>query len=125
LPRGNQEELAAVVKAKRLDVKKTEQLVKLYRQAPTPEAKRFVVTHPLQALKQSMLLLPDQNKKLAPAIRQLLAGFGLVCRVSMKLQEIISHGLSMVDPATQMVLNDECEKAWAALTHVKENIGKT
>ena len=50
LPRGNQVELAAVVGQAKLGVKQTEALVKLWRQAPSQEARRYVTTHPKEAL---------------------------------------------------------------------------
>lgn len=50
LPRGNQVELAAVARQARLGVRQTEKLVGLWRQAPSEQAQRFVLTHPHEAL---------------------------------------------------------------------------
>ena len=53
LPRGNQVELAAVVRKAGLGIGQTEKLVQLWRQAPSDEAQQFVVTHPTEALSAS------------------------------------------------------------------------
>jgi ParB-like chromosome segregation protein Spo0J len=50
LPRGNQVELAAVARNAALGVRQTEKLVQLWRQAPSEEARQFVLTHPSEAL---------------------------------------------------------------------------
>ncbi len=50
LPRGNQVELAAVVRKAGLTVRQTERLVQLWRQAPSEEVRQFVLTHPQEAL---------------------------------------------------------------------------
>lgn len=50
LPRGNQVELAAVARKASLGVSQTETLVRLWRQAPTEQARQFVVTHPQEAI---------------------------------------------------------------------------
>lgn len=50
LPRGNQVELATVVRQAGLGVGQTEALVSLWRCAPSEAARQFVVTHPAQAL---------------------------------------------------------------------------
>ena len=50
LPRGNQVELAAEAREARLGVRQTEQLVQLWRQAPSAEARQYVMTHPTEAL---------------------------------------------------------------------------
>lgn len=53
LPRGNQVELAAVVRKAGLGIGQTEKLVQLWRQAPSDEAQQFVLTHPTEALSAS------------------------------------------------------------------------
>jgi len=50
LPRGNQVELAAVVRSNGLGPRLTERLVALWRRAPTDEARQFVLTQPQKAL---------------------------------------------------------------------------
>ena len=50
LPRGNQVEMAAVVRQAGLGVRQTETLVSLWRQAPSEAVRQFVVTHPKEAL---------------------------------------------------------------------------
>jgi ParB-like chromosome segregation protein Spo0J len=50
LPRGNQVELAAVARKARLGVRQTEELVQLWRRAPSEEARQFVLTHPEEVL---------------------------------------------------------------------------
>jgi len=53
LPRGNQVELAAVVRAHGLGVRDTEELVSLCRHAPDDETRRWVLEHPRAALAAS------------------------------------------------------------------------
>lgn len=50
LPRGNQVELAAVARKADLGVRQTEELVQLWRRAPSEEVRQFVLTHPQEAL---------------------------------------------------------------------------
>jgi ParB-like chromosome segregation protein Spo0J len=50
LPRGNQVELAAVVRKAGLGVRQTEKLIQLWQKAPSAEAQKFVLTHPKEAL---------------------------------------------------------------------------
>lgn len=50
LPRGNQVELAAVVRQAGLGVGRTETLVSLWRRASSEAARQFVLTHPQEAL---------------------------------------------------------------------------
>jgi len=53
LPRGNQVELAAVVRRAELGARQTETLVGLWRRAPSEEARRYLTTHPKEALAAS------------------------------------------------------------------------
>ena len=50
LPRGNQVELAAVARKASLAVKQTEVLVRLWRQAPSDQARQFVLAQPCEAI---------------------------------------------------------------------------
>jgi len=50
LPRGNQVELATVARKAGLGVRQTEELVRLWRQAPSDEAQQYVVAHPREAI---------------------------------------------------------------------------
>ena len=51
LPRGNQVELAAVVRQARLGVRQTEELVQLWRQAASQEERQLVLSEPHKALR--------------------------------------------------------------------------
>jgi len=53
LPRGNQVELATVVRAHGLGVRDTEDLVSLVRHAPDDDSRRWVMEHPKEALAAS------------------------------------------------------------------------
>jgi ParB-like chromosome segregation protein Spo0J len=53
LPRGNQVELAAVARQASLGVKQTETLVRLWRQAPSEQARQFVLAHPREAITEA------------------------------------------------------------------------
>jgi ParB/RepB/Spo0J family partition protein len=53
LPPGNQLELAAVARAAALGPQDTERLVSLWRRADNPQARRFLLAHPREALAQA------------------------------------------------------------------------
>lgn len=53
LPRGNQVELAAVARRASLGVKQTETLVRLWRHASSEQARKFVMTHPREAIAEA------------------------------------------------------------------------
>lgn len=50
LPAGNQEEVASAVERERLSPRQTAKLVELWQRAPDETARRFVLTHPAEAL---------------------------------------------------------------------------
>ncbi len=51
LPRGNQVELATVARRAGLGVRQTESLVSLWRRAPSEEARKYVLTNPIDAIR--------------------------------------------------------------------------
>jgi ParB-like chromosome segregation protein Spo0J len=81
LPRGNQLELAAVVRNNGLGPRLTERLVALWRQAPTDEARQFVLTQPNKALEAS------EPATMAVSIDPRLSGQGQ--RVQEKLRQAL------------------------------------
>ncbi len=63
LPRGNQVEMAAVVRKAGLGARQTETLVSLWRRAPTDEARRFVLTEPTKPTAEATTRRPPTSRR--------------------------------------------------------------
>ena len=94
LPARNQEELWAVARREGLSSRDTSELVELWRRAPDPEARRYVLEHPRDALRRARVLpeLPA-DPRLTRAGREVLRGLSILRRVSLRLVGRLSEGL--------------------------------
>lgn len=122
LPRGNQVELAAVVRQAGLGVRQTETLVGLWRRAPSEEAKQFVMSHPTDALaaaesKPEMAVDPRLSSQGQWAQRRL----GSALRVLSQLSETLGSGLKDAD---RELLSSDIDALTRQMTTVRSRLGR-
>ncbi len=122
LPRGNQVEMAAVVRQAGLGVRQTETLVGLWRRATSDEAKRFVLSHPTEALaaaetKPDVTVDPRLSSQGQWTQRRLRT----VMRAMSQLAETLGSGL--VD-ADQKLLSDDIDALTRQMTTVRSRLGR-
>lgn len=91
LPRGNQLEMAAVAVQQKLGPRDTERLVSLWQRARDPEIRRYLLSHPHQALGQAYPKPspPPMDPRLSPPSQTLLRLLGLIEDVTPKLLRLL------------------------------------
>jgi ParB-like chromosome segregation protein Spo0J len=100
LPRGNQLELAAVARKAALGLHQTEKLVRLWQRAPSDEAKRFVMTHPHEALAAAHARPnPAEDPRLSSQGQWVQGLLQAAVAAMATLAEAVSKGLSSEDRA--------------------------
>jgi ParB-like chromosome segregation protein Spo0J len=125
LPRGNQEEVAVAVKVHRLGVKETERLVRLYQQAPTAEAKHYVLSSPREALSPVLLPRSSGKKDRSPELTKLLNGFAVICQLSRTIKKNLDRSPDVLGTVFKKQLQEACRLALAALIEVKTHLDKS
>jgi ParB-like chromosome segregation protein Spo0J len=121
LPPGNQEEMAAVVKAQRLKPHETACLVRLYQTAPTGEAKRFVLTHPREALGHLHDDGPDEpnDPRLSPRAQKIHKGLCILARVCDRVAIALERGLGGVHGDARILMQEAAARATTAMDRVR------
>ena len=101
LPRGNQVQLAAVVRKVGLGVRQTESLVKLWQQAPSAEARRYVMTHPKEALaaNNSTVTEASVDPRLSSQGQRMCKRLYHALQSTGRLEETLRGGISPEDRA--------------------------
>jgi ParB-like chromosome segregation protein Spo0J len=124
LPPGNQEEVAAVVHANKLKAQETAWLVKVYQDAPSGEAKRFVLTHPREALRRLRDDIPDEHNdpRLSPRIRNVYKSLCILARVCERVATALERGLGVVNGTARPALKEAALRAETAMERVSESI---
>ncbi len=123
LPRGNQVELAAVVRQAGLGVRQTETLVSLWRRAPSEEAKEFVIKHPTEALaaaedKPEVPVDPRLSSQGQWAQRRLRTAM----KAMAQLAEALGSGLLDAD---QELMSTDIDGLTRQMTAVRSQLGRS
>jgi len=120
LPRGNQEEVAAAVTAHKLGPEDTRRLVRLYRAAPSAQAREFVLRHPIEALKGARGDRPERalDCRLPCEARTIDRGLRTLTQVCHRVAAILHTEAGGVDRHRDPGLSDSCRQALAAMARV-------
>jgi len=112
LPARNQEELWAVAQRDGLSSRDTGELVDLFRRAPDPQARRYVLEQPGEALRRARATPePEVDPRLGPAGREVLAGLRALRQVSLRLTRRMDQGLGEVSPEGVALLAEAARSA--------------
>lgn len=122
LPRGNQVELAAVARKAALGVRQTEELVRLWRRAPSAEAQQFVLSHPKEALEATRSSpkqaddprLSSQGQRVGRRLRAATVALS-------ELAEAMGPGLSRED---RTLLEEDFEELSRQMKRVLSRVGR-
>jgi ParB/RepB/Spo0J family partition protein len=101
LPAGNQLELAAVAQAAALGSQDTERLVSLWRRADNPSARRFLLSHPREALAQAFPKPspPPWDPRLSSRGQQILRLLRLLEEVMPRVVSLLETRLAVEETA--------------------------
>jgi ParB-like chromosome segregation protein Spo0J len=108
----NQEELVAVSKREGLGPRDTATLVDLWRRAPDPESRRYLIDHPQDAIRRARGK-PDEpvDPRLGQAGRQALEGMTALRQTSLRLLRRLRDGLGDLPPEGVAVLAEARRRA--------------
>jgi len=99
LPARNQEELWAVAQRDGLSSRDTGALAELWRRAPDPESRGFVLAHPREALERARKTpAPSVDPRLGAAGQELVAGLVSLRRLCLRLLRRLRDGLGELPP---------------------------
>jgi ParB family transcriptional regulator, chromosome partitioning protein len=99
LPVRNQERLWAAVRQATLGRRETELFLDLWRKAPDPEAQRFLLEHPHEALKLARGVgVPSVDPRLGAAGEQALRSLEVLRRAANRLNQRLREGLGKLSP---------------------------
>jgi ParB-like chromosome segregation protein Spo0J len=118
LPRCNQEEVSAIVKVHHLGSRDTARLVRLYLAAPTPEAKRYVITHPMDLLKQEIMQQKSIDWSADTGMYQVQKGFLLISTICNHLKRIMGRGAVQQESDIEVRVSEAYERAAVSLQQV-------
>jgi len=112
LPARNQEEVWAVARGEGLSARDIGALVDLFRRAPDPQARRYVLEQPQQALRRARAAPESElDPRLGPAGREVLRGLQALRQVSLRLTRRLGEGLGEVSPQGLALLGEVREEA--------------
>lgn len=118
LPRCNQEDISAIVKVHRLGPRDTARLVWFYLTAPTPEAKRYVITHPVSVLKRGKMQYESINWSEDTGMNQVQKGLVLISTICNQLKRIMGRGVVEQESDMEACVIEAYEKASMSLQQV-------
>jgi ParB-like chromosome segregation protein Spo0J len=97
LPAGNQDELVAVARREQLGPKDTSDFIDLWRRTGDPEARRYVLDHPTDALRRARGR-SDQSSdpRLTDSARELLRALGALSISSLRIRRRVQQGLGEI-----------------------------
>lgn len=131
LPARNQEELWAVAGKHGLSGRDVGQLVDLWRKAPDPESRRYVLDQPVEALRRARSdPEPSQDPRLGRAGQEVLTGLRAMRQVSLRLLRRLKDGVGELCPeggellaeASRMARKD-CDKAFTQVAALVARTG--
>jgi len=123
LPARNQDELVAVARREQLGPKDTSELVDLWRRATDPEARRYLIDHPLDALRRARGETEEVcDPRLTDSARGLLRALAAVSVASLRLEQSVQRGLGeMPREAIELIVtqqskaDERCRRAFREL----------
>jgi len=124
LPARNQEELVAVARRDGLSSRDTSALIDLWRRTTDPEARRWLLDHPRDALRRARGQRDEvRDPRLTEPARQLMAALVALSVASLRLRHRLEQGLGEMPPAAieliavqQRRSQEQCHEALTALT---------
>jgi len=112
LPARNQEELVAVSKRASLSPRDTAALVGLWRRAPDPQARQYLIDHPKDALCRARGQPAEPNDpRLGQAGQKLLCGLTALRQASLRILRRLRDGLGDLPPEGVAVLAEARRQA--------------
>ena len=108
LPACNQEEVAAAVERERLSPRQTAKLVELWQRAPDEASRRFVLTHPEEALGVARGGVEERtaDPRLNPRAQQALRSLHILRSAAERLRSRCEEGIAPVEKEGAAVLAD-------------------
>jgi len=130
LPARNQEELWVAARREELSTRDTAALVDLWRRAADPQARRYLLEHPAEALRCSREAPETPTEpRLGSAGLEFLKGLRVLRAVSLRLLRRLGDGLEPLTPEGQALLAEATEHAetdcTAALSQISTLVGRT
>ena len=123
LPARNQEEVWAAAQREGIEGGQVGLLATLWRQAPDPDARTWVLLHPTQALAHARGKTEESSDpRLGPAGEEAHRGLVTLRRVSLRLTRRVQQGLGALDPAGLEVLERAHERARVDATEALDRI---
>jgi hypothetical protein len=131
LPARNQEELVAVARHEQLGPKDTSEFIDLWRRATDPEARRYLIEHPLDALQRARGENEEvTDPRLTDAARGLLSALSALSVASLRLEQRVQGGLGEIPNdalelivARQHTADVRCRRALGELSRWIESHG--
>jgi hypothetical protein len=114
LPPRNQEQLWSAVQHADLEPRGAERLIDLWRRAPDPEARQFVLEHPAEALRLAHGKPEAQlDARLGPGGEEVRTVLEQIRRASLRLARRMRDGLGPMPSEGKDVLGEACRKTVA------------
>lgn len=112
LPARNQEELVTVIRRDALGPRDAAAVIDLWRKATDGEARRYVLDHPVDALRRARGgATRAEDARLGPAGRDLQLGLIALSQVSLRVQRRLREGLGEIGPEGAHVLAKAARQA--------------
>jgi hypothetical protein len=124
LPAGNQEEVATAVERHRLSPRQTAKLVELWQRAPDEQSRRFVLTHPEEALGVAQGGAEERtaDPRLNPRAQQVLRSLHILRSAAERLRSRCEEGIAPLEKEGAAVLavafvqaREASRRAWEIL----------
>jgi ParB/RepB/Spo0J family partition protein len=123
LPMRNQEQVWATAQRDAIEGGQVGLLARLWRQAPDPDARAWVLAHPAEALARARGATEESSDpRLGPAGDELHRGLVVLRRVSLRLTRRVQQGLGALDPEGLAVLARAHQQARADCTDALQRV---
>jgi hypothetical protein len=124
LPPRNQEQLWTAVQQAELEARAAEQLIDLWRRAPDPEARQFVLEQPAEALRLARGKPEAQlDVRLGPAGEEVRTVLEQLRRSALRLARRVRDGIGPLPAEGRAVLDEARRKTTGEITPALEALG--